>query len=81
MLRIFYMCITLNLFIHLFIPTKKPTSWILLQVVGYQQWAQLGSNQRPPDYEYSFSDIISIPKKSGYLCYLQHLHRLINLHQ
>ncbi len=22
-----------------------------LQVVGYQLWAQLGSNQRPPDYE------------------------------
>ena len=40
-----------TMFIHLFIPTKKPTSRILLQVVGYQLWAQLGSNQRPPDYE------------------------------
>jgi hypothetical protein len=39
------------LFIQMFIPTKKPTSRILLQVVGYQWWAQLGSNQRPPDYE------------------------------
>ncbi len=24
---------------------------MLFQVVGYQLWAQLGSNQRPPDYE------------------------------
>jgi hypothetical protein len=24
---------------------------MLLQVVGSQLWAQLGSNQRPPDYE------------------------------
>ena len=31
--------------------TKKPASRILLQVVGFQLWAQLGSNQRPPDYE------------------------------
>ena len=35
----------------MFIPIKKPTSRILLQLVGYQLWAQLGSNQRPPDYE------------------------------
>jgi hypothetical protein len=35
----------------MFIPTKKPTTRILLQVVGYQLWAQLGSNQRPLDYE------------------------------
>ena len=27
---------------------------MLLQVVGYQLWAQLGSNQRPPDYESDF---------------------------
>jgi hypothetical protein len=24
---------------------------MFLQVVGYKMWAQLGSNQRPPDYE------------------------------
>ena len=30
---------------------KKPTTRILLHVVGYQLWSQLGSNQRPPDYE------------------------------
>jgi len=36
------MQLTHNLFIQLFIPTKKPTSRVLLQVVGYQLWAQLG---------------------------------------
>ncbi len=41
----------------MFTPTKKPTTWIILQVVGYQLWAQLGSNQRPPDYESPFFDI------------------------
>jgi hypothetical protein len=30
---------------------KKPTTRMLLLVVGYQLWSQLGSNQRPPDYE------------------------------
>ena len=46
------MQLTHTMFIHLFIPTKKPTTRILLQVVGYQLWAQLGSNHRPPDYEF-----------------------------
>jgi hypothetical protein len=58
----------------MFIPTKKPTSQILLQVVGYQLWAQPGSNQRPPDYEYSIFDKLSAskkPEKLGYLQYLQ----------
>jgi hypothetical protein len=27
---------------------------MLLQVVGYQLWTQLGSNQRPPDYEQDY---------------------------
>jgi hypothetical protein len=45
------MHLTHKLFIQMFIPTKKPTSRILLQVVGYQLLAQLGSNQQPPDYE------------------------------
>jgi len=31
----------------MFIPKRKPTSQILLQVVGYQPWAQLGSGPRP----------------------------------
>jgi hypothetical protein len=44
---------------------------MLLQVVGYQLWAQLGSNQRPPDYESPFFDMLSGPKKFGYLSYLQ----------
>ena len=39
--------LTHTMFIHLFIPTKKPTSRMLLQVVGYQLWAQLGSNATP----------------------------------
>ena len=43
------MQLTHTMFIHLFIPTKKPTSQMLLQVVGSQLWAQLGSNQRPPE--------------------------------
>jgi len=34
------MQLTQTLFIHLFIPTKKPTSRILLQVLGYQLRAQ-----------------------------------------
>jgi hypothetical protein len=34
------------------------------------KWAQLGSNQRPPDYESPFFDILSASKKSGYLIYL-----------
>jgi hypothetical protein len=66
------MHLTHNLFIQMFIPTKKPTIQILLQVVGYQLWAQLGSNQRPPDYEFPLFDILSALKKSGYLSYLQH---------
>jgi hypothetical protein len=45
------MQLTYKLFIQMFIPTKNPTSRMSLQVVGYQLWAQLGSNQRPPDYE------------------------------
>ena len=48
--------------IHLFIPTKKPTSRMLLQVVGYQLWAQMGSNHRPPDYESPLFDIIHFKK-------------------
>ena len=54
------MNLTHNLSIHLFIPTKKPTTWILLQVVGYQLWAHLGSNQGPPDYECSLPDSIRL---------------------
>ncbi len=45
------MQLTLNLFIQMFILKRKPTTRTLLHVVGYQWWAQLGSNQRPPDYE------------------------------
>ena len=67
------MSITHNFFIQLFIPTKKPTSRILLQVVGFQLWAQLGSNQRPPDYECSFFELLSTSKKLRLLSYLQHL--------
>jgi hypothetical protein len=44
-------CFTHNLFIQMFNPIKKPTTRMLLLVVGYQLWSQLGSNQRPPDYE------------------------------
>jgi hypothetical protein len=33
-------------------------------------WAQLGSNQRPPDYEYSSFDILFALKKSEKLRYL-----------
>jgi len=43
-LKLKSMQLTHTMFIHLFIPIKKPTSRILLQVVGYQLWAQLGSN-------------------------------------
>jgi hypothetical protein len=45
------MLLSHNLFIQMFIPKRKPTTRLLLQVVGYQLWAQLGSNQRPPYYE------------------------------
>ena len=45
------MQLTHTMFIQMFIPTKKPTTWSNIQLVGYQLWAQLGSNQRPPDYE------------------------------
>jgi len=74
------MNLTHNLFIQMFIPTKKPTSRILLQLVGFQLWAQLGSNQRPPDYECSFFDIFSTSKKSGYLSYLKHLQGFMLFH-
>jgi hypothetical protein len=40
--------------------------WLIIK------WAQLGSNQRPPDYESPLFDILSALKKSGYLSYLQH---------
>ena len=33
---------------------------MLLQVVGYQLWAQLGSNQRPPDYEFQMGISIGL---------------------
>ena len=36
-------------------------------------WAQLGSNQRPPDYECSFFDILFTLGNSDYLSYIQHL--------
>ncbi|RLD91200.1 MAG: hypothetical protein DRJ29_14395 [Bacteroidetes bacterium] len=45
--------------------TKEKTTykinckWLIIK------WAQLGSNQRPPDYESPFFDILSAPKKSG----------------
>jgi len=45
------MQLTHKMFIHFFIPTKKPSSRRNLQVLGYQWWVQLGSNQRLPDYE------------------------------
>lgn len=35
------MQLTHTMFIQMFIPIKKPTSRILLQVVGFQEWAQL----------------------------------------
>ena len=34
------------------------------------KWAQLGSNQRPPDYEYSLFDKLFNSKMSEYLIYL-----------
>ena len=37
------------------------------------RWAQLGSNQRPPDYEFPFVDLLSALKKLGFLIYLHHL--------
>ena len=40
---------------------------------GRLLWAQLGSNQRPPDYEYSFFDILFDSKKLSNLKYLKHL--------
>jgi hypothetical protein len=46
---------------------------MLLQVVGYQSWAQLNSNQRPPDYEYPFFDILFTSINLDYLSYLQYL--------
>ena len=39
---------------------------------GRLLWAQLGSNQRPPDYESPLFDIVSASKKWGYMSYLQH---------
>jgi len=39
---------------------------------GRLLWAQLGSNQRPPDYESPFFDILFDLKKPGYLSYLKH---------
>ena len=39
---------------------------------GRLLWAQLGSNQRPPDYEYSYLDILSASIKLDNLSYLQH---------
>jgi hypothetical protein len=39
---------------------KKTTTRMLLQVVGYQPWAQMGSNQRPPDYELSIYNPIGL---------------------
>ena len=33
--------------------------WLIIR------WAQLGSNQRPPDYEYSFIDMLFYSKKFG----------------
>ena len=54
---------------------------MVLQVVGSQLWAQLGSNQRPPDYESPLFDILSASKKSGDLNYLQHFQRFVCLHQ
>jgi hypothetical protein len=64
------MPVTYTMFIQMFIPKRNPTIQMLLQVVGYHWWAQLGSNQRPPDYEYPFFDILSITKKSCYLSYI-----------
>ena len=75
------MQLTHTLFIQMFIPTKKPTSQILLQVVGYQSWAQLGSNQRPPDYESPIFDILFTSKKLDNLSYLQHSQVFMCLHQ
>ncbi len=40
-----------NLFIQMFILIKKPTTWSNIRVVGYQLWAQMGSNHRLSDYE------------------------------
>ncbi len=37
------------------------------------KWAQLGSNQRPPDYECSYFDVLFRSKKSVKLKYLKHL--------
>jgi len=45
---------------------------LLVVEPGRLLWAQLGSNQRPPDYEYSFFDLISASKKSGCFSYLKH---------
>ena len=47
----------------MFILKRKPTSRILLQVVGYQLWARLVSNLDPLLKN-------APPKKSGYLIYL-----------
>ena len=45
---------------------------MVLQLVGFQSWAQLGSNQRPPDYEYSFFNLLFGPKMRRYFSYLEH---------
>ena len=44
------------------------------------KWAQLGSNQRPPDYESPFFDILFGSKKYSYLKYLKHLQGFMLLH-
>jgi len=41
--------------------------WLIIK------WAQLGSNQRPPDYECSFFELIFGPNKSQKLKYLKQL--------
>ena len=59
--------LTHTMFIHLFIPTKKPSSRNNIQVLGFQLWAQLGSNQRPPDYESGVRKF-AIPIRTPNIC-------------
>jgi hypothetical protein len=44
-----------------------------MKYLGGFLWAQLGSNQRPPDYECYFFNILSDSKKLEILKYLKHL--------
>ncbi len=50
---------------------KTPLTYSIRGAYHSQLWAQLGLNQRPPDYEFPFFDMLFDRKKSGYLSYLQ----------